>query len=225
MLIIGHRGSAGYEPENTLRSFKKALTLGVDAIELDVHLSLDKNLIVIHDETVDRTTSGKGYVAKKSLQELKQLDAGKGESIPTLQEALNLINKRALVNIELKGVGTGKSVARVIEAYVRQHNWTYNDFLISSFNTKELQECNQINPQIKIGLLLENIPIMDIKSFAKLRIKALIIDYKVINQIAVKKCRDQNLQICVYTVNNLGDIARMKGLDVDGIISDYPDRI
>ena len=113
-LKIGHRGACGYEPENTLRSFKKALDLGVDTIELDVHKTKDEATVVIHDEKVDKTTNGTGFVADKSLEEIKKLDAGKGEKIPTLEEVLDLVNRKAQVNIELKGEGTARPVADII---------------------------------------------------------------------------------------------------------------
>src|SRR6056297_2287931 len=105
VLKIGHRGAMGYEPENTLRSFKKAIELNVDMVELDVYVCSSGELVVIHDDKVDKTTNGKGYVSEKSFDELRKLDAGMGEKIPTLQEVLDLIDKRAKVNIELKGKG------------------------------------------------------------------------------------------------------------------------
>src|ERR1700691_2371330 len=99
MLVIAHRGASGYEPENTLASFKKALEIGVDGIELDVHLSKDGNVMVIHDSWVNRTTNGIGRVENKTLKELQKLDAGNGEKIPTLQEVLDVINRKVLINI------------------------------------------------------------------------------------------------------------------------------
>lgn len=103
MLRIAHRGASGYAPENTLAAFKKALEFDIDVIELDVHLTKDNHLVVIHDKTVNRTTDGKGKVADKTLAELQKLDAGNGEKIPTLQEVLDLVNRKALVSIEIKG--------------------------------------------------------------------------------------------------------------------------
>ncbi len=95
MITIGHRGASGYEPENTLVSFKKALALGVDAVELDVHLSKDGYVVVIHDKWVNRTTNGMGLIAHKTFNEFKKLDAGNGEKIPTLPEVLELVDRKA----------------------------------------------------------------------------------------------------------------------------------
>lgn len=105
MICFGHRGACGHEPENTLRSVRRALELGADGIEVDVHLA-DGRLVVIHDDTLNRTTNGTGPVAEKSFACLRSLNAGQGERIPTLEEVFDTVNRRAIVNIELKGLGT-----------------------------------------------------------------------------------------------------------------------
>ncbi len=102
-LKIGHRGACGYEPENTLRSFKRALDLQVDMVEFDVYTLAGGEIVIIHDDKVNRTTNGHGYVLDKNFEEIRKLDAGQGEKIPTLEEALDLIDKKCQVNIELKG--------------------------------------------------------------------------------------------------------------------------
>ncbi len=121
MLKIGHRGAMGYAPENTLGSFAKALELGVDGIELDVHVCKSGEVVVIHDERVDRTTNGKGQVKEMTLKELKELDAGKGERIPTLEEVLDFVDRRAFIDIELKAEGIGNSVADIVRKYIQEH--------------------------------------------------------------------------------------------------------
>ena len=123
ILKIGHRGADGYKPENTLISFQKAIDLNVDGIELDVHLSLDGELMVIHDETIDRTTNGKGYVNKMTLQELKGFRINNNQEIPKLKEVFDLVNHQCFINIELKGIGTAKPVVDLIEEYVVEKDW------------------------------------------------------------------------------------------------------
>jgi glycerophosphoryl diester phosphodiesterase len=118
MQIIGHRGASGYEPENTLRSFQKAIDLGVEMIELDVYTCKSGELVVMHDDKVNRTTNGNGYVFNMTLTELKTLDAGKGEKVPTLVEVFDLINKKIAINVELKGEGTAESTAELIQKYI-----------------------------------------------------------------------------------------------------------
>ncbi len=128
MLKIGHRGAKGYVAENTLASFQKALELDVDGIELDVHLSSDGKVMVIHDETIDRTTSGKGFVNDFTSSDLKKLN------IPTLEEVLDLIDKRCFVNIEIKDSKATHSVLQIIQNYISEKNWRINLFQISSFD-------------------------------------------------------------------------------------------
>ena len=121
MLKIGHRGATGYAPENTRASFAKALELGVDGIELDVHVCESGEVVVIHDERVDRTTNGKGKVREMSLPELKGFNSGTGEPILTLEEVLDFVNRRAIIDIELKAEGISHSVADVVLKYIREH--------------------------------------------------------------------------------------------------------
>ncbi len=225
ILKIGHRGAMGYAPENTLSSFKKALELNVDMIELDIHACKSGELVVIHNNKVDGTTNGQGYVAEKTFKELRGLDAGKGEKIPTLNEVLNFIDKRVKVNIELKGANTTKPVCELVEDYIKKKGWKYDDFLISSFDHYKLEEVNRLNPNIKIGALIVGIPI-GFAEFAE-RVNAYSVNLCMgsINQEFVNDAHDRGLKVYVWTVNDLDDIERMRSLGVDGIFSNFPDRI
>src|SRR5271154_2195490 len=136
-LCIGHRGAKGLEAENTLRSVRKALDLGVDGVEIDVYLA-GGQLVVIHDDTLERTTNGRGRVEDQSFEYLRSLEAGLGEKIPTLREVFETVNRRAFINIELKGGGTAEPVLELIEEYVNKRGWVREDFLISSFDLHEL---------------------------------------------------------------------------------------
>jgi glycerophosphoryl diester phosphodiesterase len=115
MKIIGHRGAFGYEPENTLRSIRRALELGVDMVEIDVFVLPSGEIILMHDDRVDRTTNGHGITLDLSFAILRQLDAGKGETIPTLQEVIELVDSRVPINIEIKNPGSAKPVAAVLK--------------------------------------------------------------------------------------------------------------
>jgi glycerophosphoryl diester phosphodiesterase len=176
MLKIGHRGAKGYEPENTLISFEKAIDLNVDGIELDVHLSLDGEIMVIHDETIDRTTNGKGFVKNFTALELKEF------GIPTLIEVLDLVNRNCFINIELKGNGTDQPVIELMEHYILNKNWHYSGFLVSSFDWKMLEEVHLLNPKIRIGVLTEEF-VGGALAFAK-KIKAFSIhpDYALLSK-------------------------------------------
>lgn len=224
-LKIGHRGAMGYKPENTLASFQKAIDLKVDVIEFDVYQCKTKELVIIHDDKVDRTTNGTGYVQEKSLSQLQKLNAGQGQKIPLLTQALDLIKRQAKVNIELKGSKTAEPVAKTIKNYINKENWQPQDFLISSFNHYEIKKFKKFLPNIKTGALITGIPI-DYSNFAlKAQADSVNLNLEFINQKFVKHAHQNNLKVFVYTVNDLDDIARMKKLKVDGIFSNYPDRL
>jgi len=225
ILKIGHRGASGYEPENTLLSFQKGIDLGVDMIELDVYCCKSGELVVIHDDKVDRTTNGKGYVWDKTLEELQSFDAGKGEKIPTLNAVLDLIDKKVSVNIELKGEGTAKPVSDLINYYVSEKGWTKEMFLVSSFNHPELVKFKKFNLEIKIGALSASIPI-DYARFAQdLGAYSVNLCIDFINQNFVDDAHKRGLKVFVWTVNNLDDMNRMKTLGIDGVFSNFPNRI
>jgi len=219
ILKIGHRGAKGYEPENTLISFEKAIDLKVDGIELDVHLSSDGVLMVIHDETIDRTTDRKGFVNLFTALELKKY------KIPTLIEVLDLVNQKCFINIELKGIGTAKPVVDLITHYISEKNWNYNDFLASSFDWKMLEEIHLLNPKIRIGVLTEE-NVDEALAFAK-KTKAFSIhpNYRLLAKENVALMRENGLEVYPWTVNSTEDIQKIKSFNVNGIISDFLDRI
>lgn len=226
-LKIGHRGACGYEPENTLRSMKKALELGIDMIEFDVYVCKSGELVIIHDDTVNRTTDGTGYVTKMTFDELRKLDAGKGEKIPTLQEVLNLINGQVQVNIELKGVGTALPVAITIKDYTQKHSdvWTPEHFLVSSFNHFELQAFKLAMPEIKIGALICGMLTTRAQFAQDLGAYSVNPSIEFLDQTFVNDAHQRGLKVFVYTVNLLEDIARMKDWRIDGVFSNFPDRL
>jgi glycerophosphoryl diester phosphodiesterase len=219
MLKIGHRGAKGYEPENTLISFQKALDLNVDGIELDVHLSLDKEIMVIHDDTIDRTTIGQGLVKSFSATQLKEL------GIPTLTEVFDLVNRNCFINIELKGIGTAEPVNDLIHHYISDKKWKTSNFLISSFDWKMLEEFQLMNPKIRNGVLTEE-SIEDALTFAK-KTKAFSIhpDYRLLTEENVALMQKNGFEVFPWTVNSTEDIQKIKSFNVNGIISDFPDRI
>lgn len=219
LLKIGHRGAKGYELENTLISFLKAIDLKVDGIELDVHLSSDGVIMVIHDETIDRTTDGKGFVKNFTSAQLKKLE------IPTLIEVLDLVNCNCFINIELKGIGTAKPVVDLLTNYISNKNWNNIDFLVSSFDWKMLEEAQLLNPKIRIGVLTEE-SIEDAMAFAK-KVNAYSIhpNYKLLTKENVALMHKNELEVYTWTVNSFDDIQTIKSFNVNGIISDFPDRI
>lgn len=224
MLKIGHRG-AGYEPENTLKAFQKALDLNADGIELDVHLSSDEHIIVMHDETIDRTTNGKGFVNTLSLSELKSFLIADQLEIPTLIEVFDLVDKKCLINVELKGIGTASKVVALIEEYISDKNWNYEHFIISSFEWNMLEEVHNLNSNIAIGVLTEE-DVDKALAFAEtIKAKAINPDFQLLNLENTKQIQEKGFQVLPWTVDNAEDIQRIKSYNVDGIISDFPDKI
>lgn len=225
MKIIGHRGACGYEPENTLRSIRKALELGVDMIEFDVYVLSTGELVVMHDHRIDRTTNGVGQVQKQDFAALRLLDAGKGEKVPTLQEILEVINGKMKVDIELKGPGTALPVAKVIDQYLQKPLWSREHFLVSSFDHPELKKFKRAQPQIDIAVLEHTIPLSYAAFPEALGAVAVVANHEFLSQDYVDDAHRRGLEIYVYTVNFEDDAQYVHALGVDGIISNYPDKI
>ena len=223
LLCIGHRGAMGHEPENTILSINKAISLGVDAVEIDVH-QVGNRLLVIHDLNLSRTTNGEGYITDKTFSYLRSLDAGKGEKIPTLEAVFNAVNRQVGINIELKGKHTATLVVDLIHSYLNQ-GWSYDDFIISSFNHYELQHIKQLDSKMNLGLLLYGIPLDYLKIAAKLAVTTIINNYNFIDLDFINAVHQQGWKCWAYTVNNLEDIEMMTNLKIDGIITNYPEKI
>lgn len=222
-VVIGHRGARGHAPENTLMGLDAGLRLGADWVEFDVQLHQGA-LLLMHDLRLERTTSGQGRLSDHPLADLRQLDAGQGQQIPTLQEALNLIDQRIGVNIELKTWnGTGAAVANILREYLGQ-GWPAEKFLVSSFHLPELYEFRQLMPEIPVGALLCGVPLDWAGVAVELGASTLNLSDEFVDERLVADAHARGLKIFVYTVNHPDEMARMKALGVDGIFTDYPDR-
>ncbi len=222
---IGHRGAKGHAPENTLLSIQTALDMGVDMIEVDVHTCLTGEVVVIHDAKLERTTNGHGYVRQKSLEYLKSLDAGGGQRIPLLTEVLDLVDKRANVNIEIKGKFTIGPVAKVIRHYIKEHGWTYEHFIVSAFTRHKLKKLAKIDPNIRIGALLAYRPFGFVDFARKIGAHSVHLNAHLANPRIIEQAKKAGMKVYVWTVNRLEDIKRLKDYGVDGIFSDFPDRL
>ena len=223
MLCIGHRGAMGYEPENTLLSVKKAIALGVDGIEIDVY-NVEDNLIVIHDRDLARTTNGNGYLDRSSFAYVRSLDAGKGQQVPTLAEVFDLVARRAIINIELKGSNTAKLVVDLIQTYI-DIGWSYKDFVVSSFDHYELERVKKICPQLTTGMLIYGLPWNYLSSAQQLQADLVIPGLDYVTSDLVSSVHRAGLQVWVYTVNRPEDLNLMRALDVDAVFTNYPDRV
>ncbi len=221
MLCIGHRGACGHEPENTVRSVQRAIELGASGIEIDVRC-VGGELLVIHDATLDRTTNGHGNVASKSFAELRTLDAGLGERIPTLREIVEAVPRGTFINIELKGRVTARPACALVDEFVRERGWTYENFLLSSFHRRELAQI--ASSQVRIGLLVARPSRVYHFSARRLRAWSVNVALRYTTERFVDDAHQRGLKVLVYTVNDPVDIARMRGFGVDGIFTDFPER-
>ena len=221
MICFGHRGAAGHAPENTISSVEAAISLGVDFVEIDVY-QVEGELVVIHDERLERTTNGTGYVTEQSLTYLRSLDAGNGNRIPFLQEIFETVNRRVGINIELKGPDCAAAVASLIREYLGR-GWQVEDFLVSSFNHPELQAFKRMLPEIHIGALIAGIPLHYARLAEELGAYSINADREFVNPALVDDAHRRGLQVYVYTVNRKEDVERMHSLGVDGIFTDYPE--
>jgi len=225
MLKIAHRGAKGYEPENTLQAFQKALDLNADGIELDVHLSADGHIIVIHDDTIDKMTNGKGFVNTLSLPELKSFLIAEKHEIPTLNEVFDLVNKKCFINIELKDVDILTKVVSLIDEYVSEKKWSYDHFIVSSFDWNALLEVHNFDSKIPIGVLTETDLNLALAFAETIKAKAIHPYYHLLNEENTKEIQEKGFLVLPWTVNIEEDIQKIKSFKVDGIISDFPDKI
>ena len=224
-LVMGHRGAKAYIAENTLESIQKALDFNVDGIEIDVHCCASGELVVFHDFTLDRMTNGEGELAKQSLSELKTLKVDGQFFIPTLDEVLDLIDRKCILNIELKGKSTAEATCKTIQNYIKSHGWQYSDFLVSSFQHHELENVYKIDKNIPLGVLTKANIVEAIEFAETIKAKAVHPGSAIVTRDNVKLAQSKGYAVNVWTVNDEATISRMKEYGVDAIISDNPDLV
>lgn len=216
--VIGHRGAAALEPENTLRSIRKAIELGVDQVEIDVRVTKDGHLALMHDERVDRTTNGHGYVRDLTLEELRKLDAGRGERIPTLEEVLKLTLGKVILQIELKAEEATEPVVHLVEALDAG-----KDVVITSFVHELLARTHELNPNLRTGALFFNYKGDLCQKAITVHSRSLHVYYRDVDSRLVEDARRRGLKIQVWNPDSEEDMARMIELEVDGIGTNRPD--
>ncbi len=221
--VTAHRGAAAIEPENTLRGFRYALTLGAARIELDVHLSRDQKLIVMHDALVDRTTNGRGAIAEMDAAQIQQLDAGQGERVPLLQEVIDLFQEhwqssgKTMLQIELKGLQTAAPTVEMI----LQNNIT-GKVVLSSFDEAQLAEAIQLLPQVTSAFLTAKLEPDPLEIALRIGAGGVHLNHKLATREWVDRVHAAGLYARVW---NIDEIERMKwaiDLGVDGIGSNNP---
>ena len=216
MMIMGHRGAAALEPENTLLSIRKAMEIGVDAVEIDVHLSKDKELVVIHDSTLDRTTNGTGPVNNYTLSELKRYDAGKGEAIPTLQEVMELTDKKIRLVIELKE----KDTERIVVEQIKKNKLEDNVYVISFWH-RLVKKVKEMDRGIKTGVLLIGCPV-DTSIADQVSADALVMKYTFVDAEFVELSHKNGLKVFIWNIDDPNLVKPFADMGVDGIGSNNP---
>ena len=228
---IAHRGASGIAPENTLAAFKKAIEIGVDAVELDLHGTADGEVVVIHDASLDRTTDHRGLINQTALETIKRADAGRwfgaefaGESVPTLAEALECIGDKTVALLEIKD----PLIAEAVVAKVRETQ-TLNLTVIISFHTTVLEAVRALEPRIPTGWLIGNhnnhVPSEQLcQQLGELGSSLLNVNHQLITAEFAYEIRRRGIALWCWTVDDVVRMREMKTFGVQGITSNYPER-
>ncbi|PCJ98865.1 MAG: glycerophosphodiester phosphodiesterase [Flavobacteriaceae bacterium] len=224
-MVIGHRGAMGHETENTLASIQKAMDLGVDMIEIDVFTIKSGEIAVFHDKRVERLTNGGGNIEEYNVADLNRLTLDGNHKIPLLQDVLKLVDNKTKLNVELKGGDTAEKVNHILKYYTAKRGWNQENLIISSFKWDELKEMRKHNPDIPIAILTEEDPLDAIAIAKELGAIAINPDFETLTEENVKKIKAAGFKIYTWTVNEPSDIEKVKRMGVDGIITNYPERI
>ncbi|WP_328628914.1 glycerophosphodiester phosphodiesterase family protein [Streptomyces sp. NBC_00353] len=215
-LTIGHRGVMGVEPENTLRSFVHAERAGMDAIELDLHLSKDGALAVMHDADVDRTTDGTGLIAEKTLAELRELDAGQGERVPVFEEVLDAV--RSPVQAEIKDVAAARALADVM-----RRRDLVDRVEVLSFHDEAIAEIAQLVPGVRTALVASRWK-SDVVDRAKaVGAATLVLNIRRLTLEVVEQAHADGLKVIGWVVNTQDHLRLARGLGLDGATTDFPE--
>lgn len=230
VIIEAHRGDSANAPENTLSAFRRALDLGADSIELDVHPALDGTLMVIHDSTLDRTTNGTGAIQTKTVEQLRRLDAGTwlapefaDEKIPSLEEVFTLLaGSRTNLNIEIKASPSGFNVPRALVNLLRRFG-RERDYIVSSFNLQALLEVRKIEPQMQLALIGKGPQILP---QAKLHgLPWIHGEFSTVDKPLIEAAHALGMRVNIWTMDDPSRFAYWKGIGVDKICTNCPSKM
>lgn len=229
VMNTGHRGASAYAPENTISAMKKAIEMRADYVELDVQETADGVIILLHDNTLERTAGVDKYIWEMNYDDLSEYEAGawfdekyKGEPIPTLQEVIEAVNGKLKLNIELKTNGYEKQLAdRTVE--VVKENGFADECIFTSFDFSQADRVKEIDPSLKAGYIFETLP-ENVDVF-KSNIDVLSVYYKLVDENFMEKAGKNNKEVHVWTVNKKDEMKRLIDLGVASIITNYPDRL
>jgi len=228
LMCIAHRGGPLVNnkplPENSLAAIARALDLGVDAIEIDIY-HIEGELLVTHDRRLGRVVSGQGIITDASLAYLREQRLDNGEPLPTLQQVMALVGDRALLNIEIKGANCVPALRTVVDAFCHEHQKSYEQYLVSSFDHQQLYECLQVLPQVRRGALIEGIPLDYAKCCDALQAYSFNTHLSFLSTELLEDARKRGLQNWVYTANHVEDWTWLHAMGVDAVFTDKPDEL
>lgn len=229
MLVIAHRGASATEPENTLRAFSRAIKLGADMIELDLHATRDGQVVVIHDDDLSCTTNLRGRVSQLSLDDVRRADAGRGERVPTLQETLELARGRVQLYLEIKDPNAAEETLRQVRNFGMQR-----DVLLASFDLKLMRLLGREVFDVELGIILgtlslspfvrwrEAAPWLALRAF---NYQTLCLRAELCFPYLARRVKREGKKLYVWTANSERAYARLLACGVDGICTDYPERL
>lgn len=220
VLRIGHRGAAGHAPENTLGAIQKGIALGVDFVEVDVRRTADGVLVILHDETVNRTTNGKGRVDRLCVRDIAKLTAGNGEHIPTLEEVMKVAAGKVGLMLELKVKGIAKQTVET----VREAGFK-DPVIYASFLPDELTHVRTVDPEASLMLLFRSLAPASVARAIQYGASYVGLRHDKATRPLVASLHRANLLVFAYSANISSDIQHALFLDVDGVISNFPERI
>jgi glycerophosphoryl diester phosphodiesterase len=219
MRIYAHRGTSATDPENTLRAFRRALEIGADGIELDVHATSDHIPVIIHDRNVARTTNGQGNVDELPLVALSQLDAGDGETVPTFDAVLNLVGDRLHLDVEIKQAGIEREVLAVLARHPNAR-WA-----ISSFDWNILRAIRSLSADAELWLLAISVGDELFTTARELNATAVALHALAYTKESSARLTDAGLDVVIWTVNDVAGAARVRDLGAAGLCTDDPEAI
>ena len=233
MKIFAHRGASGYAPENTLSAIKKAIEMKADGIEIDIQLTKDGKIVVIHDWKVDRTTTGRGFVYELDFGYIRSLDAGQwytkdfiGEVVPTLEEVLDILPKDMILNIEIKDTARKHSnIEEKMLEVLKKYPEKFDNIIVSSFHHDKIKKLQKLEPKLKLALLTDSefIEIEKYLSTNGLNSYSYHPEINLISKKDIEILHKNGIKVFVWTVNKEEDLDYLVKLGVDGVITNYPD--
>ena len=233
MKIFAHRGASGYAPENTLTAIKKAIEMKADGIEIDIQLTKDGKIVVMHDWKVDRTTTGRGFVYELDFDYIRSLDAGQwytkdfiGEVVPTLEEVLDILPNDIMLNIEIKDTARKHSnIEEKMLEVLKKYPEKFDNIIVSSFHHDKIKRLQELEPKLKLALLTDSefIEIEKYLSTNGLNSFSYHPEINLISKEDVEILHKKGIKVFVWTVNKEEDLAYLIKLGVDGVITNYPD--